>query len=562
MTGHNRAFTKKLFLVVPDLFKSFAGKSLKKPTFSRLKLIVFSTIFSLAGGYAIYTSFAATPTMAHLWIDSSGGSCTRQASPVAYNDGAACSTFQAAWTVASSGDTIVVKAGSYGGQTISGNKTSETSIIGENGTTITSAVIANANFMTLENVTINVGNAHGQDSGAGINGSNVTFRDVKLHGAYVSLYVGGTDFTWQRGSLGQDGTTGGQRQTACDGGNGDGEPIWVDGNGATFDGIRINPQLADSTPVSCSFNGYHLENIRIQSAQNVTVKNSWFLAGSDAGSGHIFVTSSSPSSTAANGLKLLNNIFEDVNGSYAMQVHSNVTNCAWTFAYNTWYQGAALQCNDTDITWVGNLGVYPGCVGTHIKNVWQNNNSFTCGSDTWISGPQYGTGNLGLGADGHLNAGSPAIDAGETNTASDFCTSTLGSVDFEGGVRPNGTACDAGADEYGSVPTGEVANIWIDTNGGSCTRQATAGAYVDSQACSNITTAYAAAQAGDAILIASGTYGSEGIVNRSLPGSPVVVRTASGATVNFTDISIDTSNITLSGPGFNIRSMNIGNGGN
>ena len=76
--------------------------------------------------------------------------------------------------------------------------------------------------MTLQNVTLNSGNNHGQSSGSEVNGTNVTFRDVKLHGAFVSLYLVAPNFTWQRGSVGQDGTTGGARQTACDGGAGDG----------------------------------------------------------------------------------------------------------------------------------------------------------------------------------------------------------------------------------------------------------------------------------------------------------------------------------------------------
>ena len=48
-------------------------------------------------------------------------------------------------------------------------------------------------------------------------------------------------------------------------------------------------------------------------------------------------------------------------------------------------------------------------------------------------------------------------------------------------------------------PTG-TANLWIDLNGGSCTRQATAGAYVDAQACGSWNAAYQAASPGDTVL--------------------------------------------------------------
>ena len=40
-------------------------------------------------------SVAAAQT-ANLWIDTNGGSCTRQSSPAGYNDGSACSSMQAA----------------------------------------------------------------------------------------------------------------------------------------------------------------------------------------------------------------------------------------------------------------------------------------------------------------------------------------------------------------------------------------------------------------------------------------------------------------------------------
>jgi hypothetical protein len=56
----------------------------------------------------------------------------------------------------------------------------------------------------------------------------------------------------------------------------------------------------------------------------------------------------------------------------------------------------------------------------------------------------YEIGNLGIAPDGvHLDAGSPAIDAGE----SDYCTGALGAVDREGNPRPLGRTCDAGPHE-------------------------------------------------------------------------------------------------------------------
>jgi chitodextrinase len=57
---------------------------------------------------------------AHLWVDASGGSCVDSASPVAYNDAQACS-WQQANATCEGGDTVLVKAGSYGNLSIRGS---------------------------------------------------------------------------------------------------------------------------------------------------------------------------------------------------------------------------------------------------------------------------------------------------------------------------------------------------------------------------------------------------------------------------------------------------------
>ena len=160
-------------------------------------------------------------------------------------------------------------------------------------------------------MTIDAGSTHGQSSGSEINGTNVTFDHVNLHGSFVSLYPRAQNFTWNVGSLGQDGVNGGQR--SCN--TGDGEPVWIESSatGATLDGIRFNSMSASGAACPGSVDGMHLEYVRVQETQNVTIRNSVFVpdagSGNGAGSGKIFVTSSSASSTAANGLKLIGNNF-------------------------------------------------------------------------------------------------------------------------------------------------------------------------------------------------------------------------------------------------------------
>jgi hypothetical protein len=61
------------------------------------------------------------PKAAYLWVDTSGGTCSRFSSPAQYRDAAACGTFDAAEAASRAGDTVLVKRGRYRGQTIAGS---------------------------------------------------------------------------------------------------------------------------------------------------------------------------------------------------------------------------------------------------------------------------------------------------------------------------------------------------------------------------------------------------------------------------------------------------------
>lgn len=98
----------------------------------------------------------------------------------------------------------------------------------------------------------------------------------------------------------------------------------------------------------------------------------------------------------------------------------------------------------------------------------------------------------------------------------------------------------------------DTANLWVDTNGGSCTRTGGAGAsYVDADACGSMNAAYAAASGGDTIKVRCGTYGSQSIANRSIGSSIVTIEKDPDdngcSRVTTGDLSIATSYITVSG---------------
>jgi hypothetical protein len=70
-----------------------------------------------------------------------------------------------------------------------------------------------------------------------------------------------------------------------------------------------------------------------------------------------------------------------------------------------------------------------------------------------------------------------------------------------------------------------VANLWVDTNGGSCLRQASPSGYADAQACGSWNAAYQAARPGDVVLIKGGSYPDQTVNDRpDLPlGSATIV---------------------------------------
>lgn len=74
----------------------------------------------------------------------------------------------------------------------------------------------------------------------------------------------------------------------------------------------------------------------------------------------------------------------------------------------------------------------------------------------------------------------------------------------------------------GDPPPG-TANLYIDRNGGSCTRHSSPAAYVDLEACPDMTSAYAAASPGDRVKIKGGVYGSQAITGVSKVTGPRVV---------------------------------------
>jgi len=106
-----------------------------------------------------------------------------------------------------------------------------------------------------------------------------------------------------------------------------------------------------------------------------------------------------------------------------------------------------------------------------------------------------------------------------TATANEVPTNVSGGIpatDITGRPRPDGTAADAGAyEQCGSIISPQLANFFIDQDGGSCTGQhggANLVVYNTTTACASADAAYQAASPGDIVKIESGTYPDQTIL--------------------------------------------------
>ena len=63
----------------------------------------------------------------------------------------------------------------------------------------------------------------------------------------------------------------------------------------------------------------------MQGASDISLLNVTFSQGSDTGSGHVFLTTTSPSDSQPRRFRVENTVFPPLVGSYAIQIHTNVT---------------------------------------------------------------------------------------------------------------------------------------------------------------------------------------------------------------------------------------------
>jgi chitodextrinase len=258
-------------------------------------------------------------------------------------------SWQAAYNAAPALGVIRVLAGMHPDVTLTGSK--QVTFLGDEGAFVRSLDLSAP--LRIENVDIDTGSTHGQFNGANPRVPGIVFKNVNISGDAPSIHVWSTDFVWDGGEF----TNRQIRLCGLD----SGVPFWLNNDRATIKNFTFHPWREDDP--ACM----HGEDIRVQGGDDVTIQNVVFESPSDAGSGHILVTTTSASDpNKARRLRLEGNTFHPLIGSYAIQVSDNTLADGWVVKNNRWDQPPLLpsQIVQPNSVFCGNTGQVPASWAT------------------------------------------------------------------------------------------------------------------------------------------------------------------------------------------------------
>ena len=410
------------------------------------------TLLMIALGTPSMAQAASGP--ANLWIDTNGGTCTRQATPVAYADAQACSGIVAALSAAAAGDTVRIRPGSYGSATITqAKKSPAVSFIGD-GTATTSVgeirTKTGSGGLVFQDLAMS-GYYNEQHT------DDVTYRNAVING---NFYIrGSSNILWDHvearipsgtttssnfisSNYASSGALGSQNITIRDSyihhyRRAAGSSDHVDCIAADdVDGLLIErTRFEDCEAVSIIFGK---DNGTGRGARNVTLQNNIFNMASNGSSGYYNVCF-----TKMEGPAVLR--FNSFDGKGVAECELLSTRGSVRMDSNVGLSNSSGNCSNSLFTWTRN--VYPAspCAGGVTAN------------------PNYVN---SAGGDFNLRAGSAAIDAG---------SSSYPPLDFSGSARFAGTAADAGALESGagSAPAGPDTSLTSAPSGATTSTSAT-----------------------------------------------------------------------------------------
>lgn len=462
--------------------------------------------------YGEFTYHAPPPvSAANAWIDSDGGTCAYSATATPYSDGSACGSFDAAYDVVpdQTPATVNVRSGTYPAQTLSGTRTSgQVTFTPETAHAVTVAGNINlrsSDFATVDDMTI----ADGSFIASGLDGVDAPMNDTLQHSRINSGLAHNGFSVTLRGVQNMNivGNTIGptvSKTISCSPncpsveGIDIGKPSKTPARCGTTATQSCNVTIADNAlryvTRDCSYwptsygacpgvtcpnsAGCHIDAIHIYGIDGATITRNRLEGDECQG---IFIENTN--NNLNRDVTITNNLVSKLVGGCsnkgiyisASGTTDGATNGfagAWTIAFNSG-DSALLAANGCGSCWPSTTW---DITGNHmiLFNTNANGNSTTCDVSFGLSTPTYRNNLWRLGGSNHAcntsdalgndtfvrpgDPPTPGIDmhlAGTLGPAQNIvpaavCASVT-AVDVDGNPRPQGTACEAGADE--SKPT-------------------------------------------------------------------------------------------------------------
>lgn len=448
------------------------------PSRAVAKRLVFCCVFSAF--YAGTASFCFAENLANIWISTSSGSCTRSSTPQAYNAGSACGSYSAAYKVASGGDIIYVKAGTYGSQAVpyrSGMGTSVVTIQQEPGggnVSIAGGISIQASYVVVDGAYATqdwqIGDNTAADGSGGCNKTPSNGWPCEFRTTHVTLrnFSGYSGYIYGDTVLVQNGNVG--PKNICTQGGEDGIQILGLGNAAspsftpavnvTIDNVTVH----DITNDACQ--SVHTDGIQGFGYRNLTIKNSRIY--NTATSLILAYSQDNTNPAQVDAVLIANNYF----GNVAHPGHG--VSLGNDPSYGVSCGSSNLKNVIENNTFYGNMGADVNCGGSPDA-VFRNNivlagEACSYGAHDFqyaynvFSPTGYGA---GCSVTPHAKLCSPSFSdpthaggksdlASNDSCAKDFvgtAVATYPATDIYATLRPQGSAADAGAYE---IPSGQT----------------------------------------------------------------------------------------------------------
>jgi chitodextrinase len=420
-------------------------------------------------------------TVANLWVDPSGGSCSRAATAGAYSDAAACGSLGAAFQAAQNGDSVLIKGGTYGSQRIdnrAGAAAPGVTLASASGESVTfgSLDICGADYMTLKGPmklkSISTYNCYSSlATNDTIDGVNVDwgYDASQTDGSIVGLYGNVANFTMRNSTIQHGYNVKGFYMSSWSGGS---SPYYYPTN------ITLEYSTIHSWNAA---NGIHTECVFANKVQGLTLRGDQFYDCLSTGDGIIGNAGTEPNNPRD--YLFENNVFEAswnnppcACGMHGVSFDGDAASLRGVnvFRYNLFetsmFSGSGSPAAGSTVDFYGNIGAAPSCVqmSRSAYNIWTNR---TCGSTDRQNSSVLAAGNfvsfpprpssvsmpvdLAPGNWHYTSASVPMVDTGDPDSTCSAAGQIGGGSspcwparDKDSVARPLGGRPDAGPYEY------------------------------------------------------------------------------------------------------------------